>query len=121
MGGEVHSVRPRAGRRSRHDRPVTTFVVNYSHPDEAGWHEHLGPHLAWLAAEIEAGRLRASGPFVGTDVRSAMLIIDVEDRSALDTMIGTDPFHVAGLIEGMTISEWEPIFGVLAPARSEES
>ncbi|GAC1320574.1 MAG: hypothetical protein NVSMB16_15740 [Acidimicrobiales bacterium] len=100
---------------------MTTFVVTYSHPDEAGWHEHLGPHVDWLAAEVEAGRLRASGPFVGSDVRSAMLIIDAEDRSALDAMIATDPFHIAGLIEGMTITEWDPIFGALAPARPEDS
>ena len=100
---------------------MTTSVVTYSHPDEAGWHEHLGPHLDWLAAELEAGRLRASGPFVGTDVRSAMLIIDVEDRSALDAMITTDPFHIAGLIEHMTITEWDPIFGALAPTASQES
>ena len=99
---------------------MTTFVVTYSHPDDAGWHEHLGPHIDWLVAEIDAGHLRASGPFVGTDVRSAMLIIEVEDRSALDAMIATDPFHIAGLIEGMTITEWEPIFGGFAPAASKD-
>lgn len=94
---------------------MTTFVVTYTHPDQVGWEAYLGPHLDWLLAEVEAGRLRASGPFVGTPVRSAMLIIDVVDRAALDAVIATDPFHVEGQIADMTVTEWDPIFGSLAP------
>jgi len=99
---------------------MTTFVVTYTHPNEAGWQAHVGPHVEWLLTEVEAGRLRASGPFVGTPVRSAMLIIDVEDRAALDAMIAADPFHAEGLIEDMTVTEWDPIFGTVAPAPAEE-
>lgn len=43
-----------------------------------------------------------------------MLIIEAPDRSALDTIIASDPFAIAGLIEDMTVTEWEPIFGDLA-------
>lgn len=99
---------------------MTTFVVTYTHPDEVGWQAHVGPHVDWLLAEVGAGRLRASGPLVGTSVRSAMLIIDVEDRVALDAMIATDPFHVEGLIEDMTVTAWDPMFGALAPAHAKE-
>ncbi len=49
-----------------------------------------------------------------------MLIINVEDRVALDAMIATDPFHVEGLIEDMTVTTWDPMFGALAPAHAEE-
>lgn len=99
---------------------MTTFVVTYAHPDEEGWQAHVGPHVEWLLAEVETGRIRMSGPFVGTPVRSAMLIIDVEDRTALDAMIATDPFHIEGLIEDMAITEWDPIFGALARAHAGE-
>lgn len=93
---------------------MTTYVVTYSHPDEVGWNENVGPHVDWLVAEIEAGRLRASGPFVETPARSAMLIVDVDDRAALDAMIATDPFSKEGLIADLTVTEWDPMFGAFA-------
>lgn len=69
---------------------MTTFIVTYTHPDEGGWQTHLDAHLRWLLAESEGGRLRLSGPLVGTPMRSAMLIIEVADRPELDAVIATD-------------------------------
>ncbi|BCW87354.1 hypothetical protein sos41_04830 [Alphaproteobacteria bacterium SO-S41] len=34
------------------------------------------------------------------------------DRPALETLIARDPFAIHGLIADMTITEWDPIFGV---------
>lgn len=93
---------------------MTTYVVTYAHPDEDGWTMHVGPHVDWLVAHVEAGVLRASGPFIDTPVKSAMLIIDAPDRSALDAIIASDPFAIEGLIEDMTITEWDPMFGAFA-------
>lgn len=93
---------------------MTTYVVTYNHPDEAGWTEHVGPHVDWLVEQVANGTLRASGPFVDTPVRSAMLIIDAADRDALDAIIASDPFSIEGLIEDMTVTAWDPMFGALA-------
>lgn len=71
---------------------MTTYVVTYAHPDEDGWTAHVGTHVDWLTDQVASGALRASGPFVDTPVRSAMLIIDAPDRATLDAIIASDPF-----------------------------
>lgn len=43
---------------------------------------------------------------------------DVQDREALDAMIATDPFHREGLIEDLTVTEWDPMFGAFASGAS---
>lgn len=88
------------------------FVVTYEHPNEAGWKEHMMPHILWLQAQLKAGSLIASGPFSDRTVRPAMLILSAPDRPTLDALIATDPFAEQGLIDNMTVNEWDPIFGV---------
>ena len=87
------------------------FVVTYAHPEEEGWREHLVPHIGWLQDQLRAGTLKASGPFNGVPTRSALLIMAAESRDALEALIATDPFAEHGLIEDMTVTEWDPIFG----------
>lgn len=87
------------------------YVVTYEHPDELGWKEHLMPHVAWLQAQLKAGTLIASGPFGDRTLRPAMLILSAQDRSSLHRLIATDPFAEQGLIDNMTVDEWDPIFG----------
>lgn len=41
-----------------------------------------------------------------------MLIISAPDRQKLDEIISEDPFAKEGLIEEMTVVEWNPFFGV---------
>ena len=87
------------------------YAVTYAHPDEAGWRTHVMAHVAYLQDLLREGALRASGPFTGTPVKSALLIISAPDRQALDALIARDPFAIHGLIADMTITEWDPIFG----------
>lgn len=87
------------------------FAVTYEHPDEEGWKRHVIPHVGWLQDRLKDGTLLASGPFSGTPVRSALLIMSAPDRAALDGLIASDPFAEHGLIENMSVSEWDPIFG----------
>ena len=91
---------------------MALYAVTYDHPDEAGWHRHILPHVAWLQDRLRDGSLIASGPFAGSPVKSALLIVDAPDRPTLDARIATDPFAREGLIENLTIREWDPIFGV---------
>jgi uncharacterized protein YciI len=87
------------------------YTITYQHPDEAGWERHIIPHVSWLQARLKDGSLLASGPFTNAAVKSAMLIMTAPDRASLDALIARDPFAEEGLIEAMTIEQWDPIFG----------
>jgi hypothetical protein len=56
---------------------------------------------------VAAGSLRASGPLTGTPHRSGFLIFTVPDR-----------IKVEGLIENLTITEWEPLLGAFVAESS---
>jgi uncharacterized protein YciI len=90
---------------------MALYVVTYEHPDAEGWGKHVMAHVQYLKDLLATGDLLASGPFVGTPDRSAMLIMSAPDQAALLEIIGRDPFAIEGLIHNMTITEWDPIFG----------
>ena len=102
------------------------FLVTYVHPDPRGWQTHLGPHLEWIAKQVDAGTLRASGPTL-TDptltgsTRTAALLFESPDRSTLDSTIATDPYAEHGQISDMTITQWDPIFGLLNAHSTQRS
>ena len=85
-----------------------------THPDGPGWGEHVMPHVEYLNGLIEAGKLRASGPVVGSELRAGLLLFTVETRAELDALIAADPFAIQGLIEALTVTEWNPLFGAFA-------
>ena len=87
------------------------YAVTYEHPDEDGWRRHVMPHVIWLQDRLKDGSLLASGPFPVPKVKSALLIMNAPDRHTLENLIASDPFAKEGLIENMTIQEWDPIFG----------
>ncbi|EME22610.1 YciI family protein [Rhodococcus triatomae] len=89
------------------------FLVTYVHPDPQGWKTHLGPHLEWIAAQVESGALRASGPTFTGENRTAALLFNTADRAELDSIIATDPYMEHGQVSGLTVAEWDPIFGML--------
>lgn len=70
--------------------------------------------VAYLADLVAAGSLRASGPLIGTPHRSGFLIFTVPDRAKVEALVAADPFAVEGLIENLTITEWDPLFGAFA-------
>jgi uncharacterized protein len=90
------------------------FIVTMSHPDGDGWNRHLAAHVAYLTGLVAAGHLRASGRLIGTKLRSGFLIFTVPDRAAVETLVAADPFAIEGLIETVTIIEWDPLFGAFA-------
>lgn len=95
------------------------FLVTYVHPDPDGWERYLAPHLAWIADQVEAGALHASGPTFTGDARSAALIFQSSDRSALLATLATDPYVETGQVSEMTITHWDPIFGVFNEASTQ--
>jgi uncharacterized protein YciI len=90
------------------------YVVTMSHPDGPGWGQHVMPHVDYLKGLIEQGKLRASGPVVGSPLRAGLLIFSVESRAELDALIAADPFAIEGLITELTVTEWNPLFGEFA-------
>lgn len=87
------------------------FVVTYTHPDESGWQDFLTPHIAYLERLANEGALAASGPFVGTGERSAMLLLRAASREAALALIAEDPYMTEGLVGESQVTEWKPIFG----------
>lgn len=87
------------------------YAVTYEHPDEEGWRNHVMPHVKWLQDRVQDGSLVASGPISQEVVKSALLIMIAPDKASLETIIASDPFAEEGLIQNMTIREWDPIFG----------
>lgn len=68
------------------------------------------PHVLWLQKRLKDGSLLAPGPFTATHVKSALLIMTARDQQRLEVLIASDPFAEHGLIENMTVDEWDPIF-----------
>ncbi len=95
------------------------FIVTMSHPDGDGWAAHVAAHVAYLRELVASGKLRASGPAKGLALRTGVLIFAVEDRAELDALIAADPFAREGLIEELTVTEWNPLFGAFASAAAE--
>ena len=94
------------------------FVVTMTHPDGEGWGKHVMPHVEYLRGLVGQGKLRASGPTQGLPLRAGLLVFTVADRAELDALIAADPFAIEGLIDQLTIVEWDPMFGAFAAESS---
>ena len=94
------------------------FVVTMTHPDGEGWGEHVMAHVEYLRGLVGQGKLRASGPARGLPLRAGLLVFTVADRVELDALIAADPFAIEGLIDQLTVVEWDPMFGAFAAESS---
>lgn len=99
---------------------MSVFVVRYTHPDVAGWHQHLEAHSKWLLRQLADGILKASGPLVDPPAgeHGALLVFAAKDRTDLDDLLATDPYAVEGLVSGLEVVEWNPLFGAFQPDSS---
>lgn len=81
------------------------------------WERHLDAHVDYLKSAVAQGILRASGPVREsghTGKREGVLIMACANREELIASLITDPFHVYGVIDEMTITKWDPVFGVFS-------
>ncbi|ODN70407.1 YciI family protein [Methylobrevis pamukkalensis] len=72
-------------------------------------------HVAFLKANAE--KFPIAGPFVsddGASMTGSLLIVEIEDRAALDALLAEDPYAKAGLFETVEIRPWKWTIG--APA-----
>ena len=93
---------------------MSIYIVRMEHPDGDGWGEYVVPHVLYLKKLIEEGKLLASGPLKGTKLRAGLLIMVGDSREEVKAMVEEDPFAIEGLICGLTIEQWDPLFGMLA-------
>ncbi|HJE51610.1 MAG TPA: YciI family protein, partial [Tessaracoccus flavescens] len=56
----------------------------------------------------------ASGPLVGSQPPSALLLMRADSSDAIEALLDDDPFHTAGLIAERRVDEWNPVIGIFA-------
>lgn len=89
------------------------FAVFYTYADDPDAVAAARPgHRAYLRSLVDAGSLRASGPFPGARPDSALLIFTAADRGAVEALLENDP--IAPLVASVEIKEWNPLLGVFA-------
>ncbi|MGB3414622.1 MAG: YciI family protein [Microbacteriaceae bacterium] len=90
---------------------MAVYAVQYHYQEnsDAQKDEYRPSHREWLSGQFEAGRLLASGPFVG--VSGALLIWKANSADELRELLAHDPFSVQNLIAQTDVTEWTNFFG----------
>ena len=98
----------------------TFFLVSFLHRDLDLWRQYLEEHVSYLNRAVEEGTLRASGPvrIPGDSNRHGFLIFSCSSREELIASISQDPFYTHGVIDELTMVEWDPVFGIFAAESS---
>ena len=97
------------------------FLVTMTHPDSDGWGRHVVAHVEYLLGLIKQGKIRASGPLSGLNKRAGFIIMTVDSREEAQRLVAADPFAIEGLIDDLTIVEWDPMFGAFSTESSRGS
>lgn len=76
--------------------------------------DHLAVRLSTRDAHLEyvarfADRLLMAGPFLDEEgqMTGSMLILDFDDRAAVEAFCAEDPYALAGLFERVTVTRWK--------------
>ena len=80
----------------------------------------IDEHRAYLAASPI--RIMASGPLMddqGEQMIGSVIIVDCENRSAVDRLMADEPFNRVGLYENLKINRWYQRVGDITQARAE--
>ncbi|NLE82036.1 MAG: hypothetical protein GX610_21160 [Rhodococcus sp.] len=91
---------------------MALFAVEYTYSDAtvAARDEHRPLHRGWLGELVDAGTVRATGPWV--DGSGALILIDVADEKAAHELMAQDPFAQRNLVDAVRITQWLPVMGV---------
>lgn len=90
--------------------PIFAVHYDYRADSSAARDQHRPVHRAFLGTLTGAVALRASGPYA-QDPAGALLIIEAESASAIETALDADPFFVEDLIGERRVREWTQVKG----------
>jgi len=74
--------------------------------------DNRAAHLDFLKANAAA--VKIAGPFTsddGTAMVGSLLVVEAEDRAALDALLAADPYAAAGLFESVAVRPWRWVIG----------
>jgi uncharacterized protein YciI len=97
------------------------FVVTLVHRNVDLWKQHLDAHVNYLKSLLAKGILRASGPRTESRHPSGLIILMANDDAELRELLQADPFSVHGVNDEVTITEWNPVFGIFASESSGDA
>ncbi len=90
---------------------MSIYAVRYTYDDRPDHRMAVRPvHRAWLARQVAAGTLLASGPFTDGEP-GALLVFRADSRDDLEALLAQDPFATEGVIASTEAREWEQVFG----------
>jgi len=99
---------------------MSLYLVRMEHPDGDRWGQHVLEHVLYLKGLIAEGRLLASGPLKETTLRAGFLILQADSIQEAQALVDADPFTREDLICGLSIEQWDPLFGMLAEYSSKQ-
>ena len=99
------------------------YAVTFSHHDLDVREQHLEAHLEWLKQMVADGHIRLSGPLSKGPLADsapvvALLILKTDTKASAMEIIASDPFFIHGSTGGLTVTEFDPIFGPFADESS---
>jgi len=97
------------------------FVVTLVHRNVDLWRQHLDAHIDYLKSLLAQGVLRASGPRTESRYPAGLIILMANDDAELRGLLQVDPFNVHGIEDEVTITEWNPVFGIFASESSGDA
>jgi uncharacterized protein len=73
-------------------------------------------HRSYLESLNSQGLIAFSGPFISNDgtADGSMIVVDVDDLAAAQTIADDDPYSKCGLFQDVQIRQW--VWGMNAPA-----
>src|SRR5699024_237685 len=90
--------------RPTHRRAMAVFAVTYTYGPDTEKRMGVRPaHREWQAAQLEAGRLLASGPLEDELTPGGLLILRGADKEEIASLLAQDPYADAGVIDDTTI------------------
>lgn len=90
--------------------PLFAVEYTYSEATASGRDEHRPAHRGWLGELVEAGTVRATGPWA--DGSGALIVVEAADEPAVREVMAQDPFARQGLLDEVRITQWLPVMGV---------
>jgi len=74
--------------------------------------QNRAAHLDYL--RLNSGSIKTCGPFLSEDGKrmiGSLLVLDVEDRAAAETLLARDPYRAAGLFQSVEVRPWRWVIG----------